>query len=90
MNIVLEEYNKFAAKTLATIQELEDESKDLQIETVSATKEDIVFKRYCSCCARDLDKKLHPIHYFVIEIAKCDCNGDVDINNAVVIDCGLL
>lgn len=88
MNIVLEEYNKFAAKPLVTIQELEDVSEILHIDTVSEAEAEIVYKRYCSCCARDSEKKLHPVHYFAVDIGKCDENGDVD--DLIPIKYGLL
>lgn len=88
METILNEYNKFNAKPLLTFEELENVSEIVHCETVSQTKTEIIFKRFCSCCARSLEKKLHPVHYYVIDKAELDENGDA--GELIPVEYGLL
>lgn len=76
METILNEYNKFNVNPLTTIKELESVSQIVHSETVRETKTEIVFIRYCSCCARDEVKNLHPVHYYIVDVAQLDKNGD--------------
>lgn len=89
MDAILNEYNKFNTKPIYSIKELEDVSEIVYDETISQTESEITFRRFCSCCARSKEGRLHPIHYFVVDCGKLDANGDVD-DDLVVVECDLL
>lgn len=77
METILNEYNKFGATHLSTMQELEAVSEIIHSEIVGRTSAEILLIRFFLFNSEDNKHLLHRVSYYALDVGKLDINGDV-------------